>query len=394
MRRREFITLLSGAAATWTITARAQRQPMPVVGYLGTRSLGDSAYIVAAFRKGLHEVGYSEGRNMVIAYRFAEGHHDRCRDGGRFRRLNVHVFVVTGGTASVVAAKTMMPATIPMVFAIGGGRPDQAKSLVGVLRAPAATSLAISFLVSEMAAKHVRIAETSSHRISDSDRFSWYSNNRKSRRRSKQTARKRSSRHAQSASSIVVKASTESDFDPAFKMLVQERVEALFVQGDPFITDHRASIVALASRHRLPAIYALREFVDAGGLMSYGTSITDANRQLGIYTGRVLKGAKPTELPIMQSTIFELVINLKVAKALGLDVPTTVLVTRRRSNRMKRREFITALGGASLAWPMPRSPLQPNTAFPQSTSGKNKRRLGASYRMDPVLQPCFGKPPV
>ncbi len=125
---------------------------------------------------------------------------------------------------------------------------------------------------------------------------------------------------------VVVKASTESDFDPAFKMLVQERVEALFVQGDPFITDHRASIVALASRHTLPAIYALREFVDAGGLMSYGTSITDANRQLGIYTGRVLKGAKPTELPIMQSTIFELVINLKAAKALGLDVPTTILL--------------------------------------------------------------------
>ena len=258
---------------------------------------------------------------MVIEFRFAEGHHDRLPAlAADLVRRQVHVFVATGGTASAVAANTMVPATIPMVFAMGG---DPVKlGLVDNLARPAGNATGISFLVSEMAAKHVQLLD---ELAPQSAVIGFLVNPNNPNLAAAATA-------AQEAADmlrrklVVVKASTESDFDPAFKMLVQERVEALFVQGDPFITDHRASIVALASRHRLPAIYALREFVDAGGLMSYGTSITDANRQLGIYTGRVLKGAKPTELPIMQSTIFELVINLKVAKALGLDVPTTVLL--------------------------------------------------------------------
>jgi putative tryptophan/tyrosine transport system substrate-binding protein len=325
MRRREFITLLGGAAVTsavtWPLAARAQQPAMPVIGYLSTRSLSDSAHIVAAFRKGLHEVGYSEGRNVAIEFRFAEGHHDRLQAlTADLVRRQVDVFVATGGTASAVAAKPLVPATIPMVFAMGG---DPVKlGLVAGLARPGGNVTGISFLVSEMAAKHVQLLTELAPKIAV---VGFLANPNNPNLASAAT-------EAQKAADmlghklVVVHTSTESEFDPAFTTFVQERVEALFVQVDPFFTDRRARIAALASRHALPAIYALREFVDAGGLLSYGTSITDANRQLGIYTGRVLKGTKPAELPVMQSTTFELAINLKAAKAIGLAVPTSILL--------------------------------------------------------------------
>jgi putative tryptophan/tyrosine transport system substrate-binding protein len=321
LRRREFITLLGGAAATWPLRAQAQQPSMPVIGYLSTRSLGDSAHIVAAFRKGLHEVGYTEGRNVAIEFRFAEGHHDRLQAlTADLVRRQVNVFVATGGTASAVAAKPIVPATIPMVFAMGG---DPVKlGIVDGLARPGGNVTGISFLVSEMAAKHVQLL----NELAPKTAVIGFLANPSNPNLASAATEAQKAADMLSLKLVVVNASAERDFDPAFTTLVQQRVDSLFVEVDPFFTDQRARIAALAARHALPSIYALREFVDAGGLMSYGTSITDANRQLGIYTGRVLKGTKPAELPVMQSTIFELVINLKAAKALGLEVPTSILL--------------------------------------------------------------------
>jgi putative ABC transport system substrate-binding protein len=320
VRRREFLTLFGGAAAAWPLAARAQQSAMPVIGYLSTRSLGDSAYIVAAFRKGLDEVGYAEGRNVSIEFRFAEGRHDRLQAlTADLVRRQVSVLVATGGTASATAARPIVPATIPMVFAMGG---DPVKlGIVDGLARPGGNVTGISFLVSEMAAKHVELLNELAPRTAVIG-FLVNPNNPNlaftatEARRAADLLKQRL---------VIVNASAEKEFDPAFTALVQQRVESLFVEVDPFFTDQRERIAALAARHTLPSVYALREFVDAGGLMSYGTSITDANRQLGVYTGRILKGIRPAELPVMQSTLFELVINLKTARALGLEVPPTLL---------------------------------------------------------------------
>ena len=320
MKRREFVTLLGGAAA-WPFAAEAQQPAMPVIGYLSTRSLSDSAYIVAAFRKGLHEVGYIEDRNVAIEFRFAEGHHDRLQAlTADLVRRQVNIIVATGGTASVVAAKPIVPATIPMVFAMGG---DPVKlGIVAGLARPGGNVTGISFLVSEMAAKHVQLL----NELAPKSAVIGFLANPNNPNLLSAVTEARKAADMLSHKLVVVNASAEGDLEPAFTTLVQQRVESLFVEVDPFFTDQRASITALSARHRLPSIYALREFVDAGGLMSYGTSITDANRQLGVYTGRVLKGTKPAELPVMQSTLFELVINLKAARALSLEVPTPILL--------------------------------------------------------------------
>ena len=320
MRRRKFLVVLGGAVAG-PLAARAQQPTMPVIGYLSTRSLEDSAHIVAAFRKGLHEVGYTEGHNVAIEFRFAEGHHDRLQAlTADLVRRQVNVIVATGGTASAVAAKPIVPASIPMVFAMGG---DPVKlGIVDGLARPGGNVTGISFLVSEMAAKHVQLLNELAPKTSV---IGFLANPNNPNLASAATEAQKAA-DMLSLKLVVVHASVERDFDPAFTTLIQQRVGSLFVEVDPFFTDQRARIAALAAQHALPSIYALREFVDVGGLMSYGTSITDANRQLGVYTGRVLKGTKPTELPVMQSTIFELVINLKAAKALGLEVPTSILL--------------------------------------------------------------------
>jgi putative ABC transport system substrate-binding protein len=283
--------------------------------------LEDSAHIVAAFRKGLHEAGFAEGRSVTIEFRFAEGHHDRLPAlATDLVRRGVNVFVATGGTSSAVAAKPIVPPTIPMLFAMGG---DPVKlGIVDGLARPGGNVTGISFLISEMAAKHIQLLQE----LVPKTAVIGFLANPNNPNLASAVAAGQQAADMLKRKLLIVSASTESGLNAAFETFVRENVEALLVQGDPFFTDHRATIVALASRHGLPAIYALREFVDAGGLMSYGTSITDANRQLGTYTGRVLKGAKPAELPVMQSTTFELVINLKAAKALGLEVPTATLL--------------------------------------------------------------------
>jgi putative ABC transport system substrate-binding protein len=321
MKRREFISLLGGAAVAWPLSARGQQPAMPVIGYLSTRSPGDSAYIVAAFRKGLHEFGYTEGHNVAIEFRFAEGHHDRLPAlTADLVRRQVNIVVATGGTASAVAAKPIVPATIPMVFAMGG---DPIKlGIVEGLARPGGNVTGISFLVSEMAAKHVQLL----NELAPKTAVIGFLANPNNPNLASAATEARKAADMLSQKLVVVYASTEGDFEPAFTTLVQQRVESLFVEVDPFFGDQRARITALAAQYRLPSIYALREFVDAGGLMSYGTSITDANRQLGLYTARVLKGTRPAELPVMQSTLFELVINLKAARTLGLEVPTSILL--------------------------------------------------------------------
>jgi putative tryptophan/tyrosine transport system substrate-binding protein len=321
MKRREFITLLGGAAAAaWPRVARGQQAGMPVIGYLSTRSPDESAHIVTAFRNGLSEIGYFPGQNVAIEYRFAEGHYDRLSGlAADLVRRSVNVLVATGGTASAIAAKPIMPATVPLVFAMGGDPVEL--GIVSSLARPGGNATGVSFLVNALAAKQIELLrELAPRAVVIGFLVNPNSPNLASEMKEAQSAVTTFGHKL-----VVVEVSTESEFDQAFETLVQARVAALFVEVDAFFTDRRAKIAALAAQNGLPAIYALREFVGAGGLMSYGTSITDANRQIGIYTGRILKGTKPAELPVVQSTRFELVINLKAAKALGLEIPPTLL---------------------------------------------------------------------
>jgi len=320
MRRREFITLLGRAAAVWPLAAGAQQPAIPVVGYLSTRSPDESAHIVTAFRNGLNEIGYVQGRNVAIEYRFAEGRYDRLSAlAADLIRRPINVLVATGGTASAIAAKPVVPATIPLVFAMGG---DPVKlGVVASLARPGGNITGVSFLVNALAAKQIELLQE----LAPNAKVVGFLVNPNSPNLASEMKEAQAAVAAFGHELVVVKVTRESDFDQAFKTLVEARVAALFVEVDAFFTDRRANIAALAAQYALPAIYALREFVDAGGLMSYGTSITDANRQVGIYAGRILKGTKPAELPVMQSTRFELVINLKAAKALGIEIPSRLL---------------------------------------------------------------------
>jgi putative ABC transport system substrate-binding protein len=319
--RRDFMRLLGGAAVTWPLAAGAQQTTLPVIGYLSSRSPSDSAHIVAAFRQGLQEAGFVEGQNVTIESRFAEGHFDRLPAlADDLVRRQVNVLVATGGTVSVVKAKPVVPATIPIVFAMGG---DPVK--LGVVASLARTGgniTGVSFLVNELAAKSVELL----HELVPKATVIGFLVNPNDPNAESDTRGAQTAADAFGLKLVVAKASTASAIESAFTTFVQQQVAALFVDTEPFFTDQRANIVALAARHALPAVYQLREFAAAGGLITYGTSITDANRQLGIYTGRVLKGTKPADLPVMQSMKFELIINLKTAKALELTIPPHLLM--------------------------------------------------------------------
>jgi putative ABC transport system substrate-binding protein len=318
MNRREFIALLGGAAAGWPIAATAQ-QAVPVVGFLRSASLADAAHLVAAFRQGLKEAGYIEGQNVAIEFRSAEGQADRL-PGLVADLIGRHVAVIVGNVVAAVAAKAAT-ATVPIVFATGS---DPVKDgLVASLNRPGGNVTGVSFLGSVVGAKRLDLLR---QLVPKTATIAFLGGPDSAdvavERRDVQAAAQ-----AVGQQLINFSASGQRDLDAAFEAIIQGGAGGLFAGGGAFMYSHRERIVAFAAQNRLPAIYVTRESPAAGGLMSYGASIGDAYRQAGIYAGRILKGDNPADIPVIQSTKFEFVINLKTAKALGLEFHPQLLAT-------------------------------------------------------------------
>jgi putative tryptophan/tyrosine transport system substrate-binding protein len=318
MKRREFITLLGGAAAAWPLVARAQQAAMPVVGFLDGGSLGTSAHIVAAFRKGLSETGYLEGRNVVVEYHWAEGNYDRLSVlAPDLARRQVAVIVAMG--APVAVAAKAATATIPIVF--GSGVDPVQAGLVASLSRPGRNVTGVTSMNAEIEAKRLGLLL---ELLPKATRLAVLIN-------PNNPIAEATVKDAQASAAAIgrqleiLAASTNREIDAAFASLVQKRADALLIGPDVFFTNRRVQLATLTVRHGIPAVYAFREFAEAGGLMSYGTSNAERDRQVGVYTGRILKGEKPADLPVLQPTKFELVINLQTATTLGLEVPPQLL---------------------------------------------------------------------
>jgi len=319
VKRREFITLLGGAGAAWPLAVRAQQPGIPVIGFLSGALPGPYAPFAAAFHRGLKETGYVESVNTAIEYRWAEGEVDRLPAlAAELVRLQVAVIVATGGISPALAAKAATT-TIPIVFT---ATEDPVKvGLVASLGRPGGNATGMNFLVAELGSKQLGLLH---ELVPAAVRIGLLVNPRVP-----QT--ELATRDVAAAASAiglqidVVEASDSREIEDAFRTLVRNRADALVVGPDPFFASRRLQLATLAARHAIPAVYNIREYAEAGGLMSYGTSQTEAYRQVGIYTGKILKGAKPADLPVVQSTKFELVINLPTARALGIEVPPTLL---------------------------------------------------------------------
>src|SRR5262249_36630946 len=318
MKRREFITLIGGAAA-WPLAARAQQPGMPVIGLLHPGSPEANAKYVAGFRKGLAEAGYVEGRNVAIEYRWGHGENGRLAElAADLSSRTVAVMVTPGGVAAGLAVKAATE-TIPIV-SVGGVDPVQA-SLVVSLNRPGGNVTGITSMNLGLAAKQLGLLHQLLHRDA---RFAVMINPGNPQIRSA-LADIQAAAAALGQQLEIIAAPSSRDISGAFGEAVRKRAEALLISPDPMFTSRPVQLATLAARHALPAIYSLREFAEAGGLLSYGSNFTEMFRQAGIYTGRILKGEKPAELPILQATKFELVINLQTAEALGLEVPATLL---------------------------------------------------------------------
>jgi putative ABC transport system substrate-binding protein len=318
MTRRQFITLLGGAAA-WPLAARAQQPAMPVIGFLHPGSPEANAKYVAGFRKGLAETGYVEGRNIAIEYRWGHGESARLPElVADLISRSVAVIVTPGGVAVALAAKAAT-ATIPIVYAIGVD-PVQA-GLGASLNRPGGNVTGITSLNSGLAAKQLGLLHQLLHRDA---RFAVLINPGNPQIRSV-LADVQAAAAAMGQQLEIITAASARDISSAFGEAVRKQADALLISADPMFTNRPAQLATLASRHALPAIYALREFAEAGGLMTYGSNFTDVFRQAGTYAGRILKGEKPADLPILQATKFELVVNLQTAEALGVEVPATLL---------------------------------------------------------------------
>jgi putative tryptophan/tyrosine transport system substrate-binding protein len=316
--RRKFLATLGGAAVAWPLAARAQQPAMPVIGFLHGASPGGYAPMVIAFRQGLKEAGYVEGHNVAIEYRWAEGHNDRLPALAADLVRRQVAGIVTGGTPPAFAAKAAT-STIPIIINVGID-PVQF-GLVASLNRPGGNVTGVAVLSVELATKRLELLHESLRTATVVAMLV----NPTSPLTEPETRGVRDAANSLGVQLHVLNASTESEIDQAFRRLVELRAGALTVSVDPFLTSHRAQIVALAARHAVPAIYGVREFATAGGLMSYGSEIADAYRQEGIYAGKILSGAKPADLPVQQVVRVEFVINLKTANTLGLTFPITLL---------------------------------------------------------------------
>jgi putative tryptophan/tyrosine transport system substrate-binding protein len=314
IRRRELIAAFGGAAA-WPLRARAQQPAMPVIGFLGSRSPEDSATLVAGFHEGLAETGFVENRNVTIEFRWAEGHYDRLPVlSADLVSRQVAVIAAPGGIAAGLAAKAAT-AKIPIIF-LTGADPVQF-GLVSSFSRPEGNITGVAILTNTLAPKQLELL----HEVVPTSTLVAFLVNPKNPITESDTRDVRSAANTTRQQILVLDASNDSDLDDAFTALVQQHAEALLVQSDPFFNSRPDKIVALAARHAIPAIYQWRDFPAAGGLMSYGTILADAYRQVGIYAGKILKGAKPSDLPVQQSVKVQLIINLKTARALGITVP-------------------------------------------------------------------------
>jgi putative tryptophan/tyrosine transport system substrate-binding protein len=319
MRRREFLILIGAAATFWPRAPRAEQPAMPVIGFLSTALADPSAHLVAGFRRGLQDAGLVEGRDATVEYRWAEGQYDRLPQlAADLVRRQVAVIVTVGGEPSAAAAKAAT-ATIPIVFNTGS---DPVKlGLVSSLARPGGNATGVNIFTTELVEKRLSLlrelvpAATSIALLLNPNFAPAVVN----------AAESEAVARAIGRTVTIFNASSDAEIETAFAKIVQARSGALVVGADPFFHSRRGLIVALASRHAIPAIYEWREFTEAGGLISYGTSLVEGYRQQGIYAGRILKGEKPSDLPVVQLSKFELVINLNAAKGLGLIVPPGVL---------------------------------------------------------------------
>ena len=318
MKRREFITLLGGAAA-WPLAARAQQATMPVIGFLDAGSAAERTAQVAAFRKGLAEGGYQEGQNVTLEFRWAEGHYRRFGElAADLVRRGVSVIVTPASATAALAAKAATT-TIPIVFGTGG---DPVKEgLVTSLNRPGGNATGVNFFTVELVAKRMQLLR---ELVPAAKRVALLVN--PTDPEGHQTVRDIEA--AVGGQQVLVReVATGRDIDAAFASMAREKADVLFVAPGTFFNTRRVQLAVLAARHVLPAIYPTRAYSEVGGLISYGPDVLDAFRQVGAYAARILKGAKPTDLPVMQSTKFELVINLNTARALDLEVPPALLAT-------------------------------------------------------------------
>jgi putative tryptophan/tyrosine transport system substrate-binding protein len=320
IRRREFIFTLGGAAAAWPLAARAQQAGMPVVGFLNSASpVAPFARYRSAFLLGLKDVDFVDGQNVAIEYRWADEQYDRLPSlAAELVRREVNVIAATGGTVSALAARAAT-ATIPIVFTMGG---DPVKlGLVASFSRPGGNVTGMVLFSVELEAKKLELL----HELVPKTSTIALLVNQNSPNAESITRGVRSAAQGRGLQLLTLTVSTEDDLEAAFATVLQRRAGGLVVSADPFLERRRDVLVALAARHTLPAIYHWREFATAGGLISYGDNIASAYRNAGHYTGEILKGKKPADLPVQQATRIELVINLKTAKALGLDIPPTLL---------------------------------------------------------------------